>query len=133
MDDTSVILFDGVCNLCDGTVRFIARKDPEGIFKFAPLQSKTAQSYLNRFNLRTDDFDTIVLVSRGRVYTKSSAFLETARKLRGLWPLLYGFKIVPPFVRDWIYGLIARNRYRWFGKKDACMIPDAGLKARFLE
>ena len=115
-----IILFDGVCNFCDGTVRFIAKRDSNKIFKFAPLQSRTAQEFLKKFGLRTGDFDTMVLVEGDRVCTKSSAFLEITRRLGKLWPVLYVFKVVPRPIRDWVYGVIAQNRYRWFGRKDAC-------------
>ena len=127
-----VVLFDGVCNVCSASVQFIHKRDPQGHFKFAALQSDAGREILDGFGLRTDDFDTIVLVDGERHYTRSTAALRIARQLRGLWPLMYGFIVVPRFLRDAVYNLIARNRYTWFGRKDECMVPTPELRARFL-
>ena len=128
-----VLLFDGVCNLCDGTVRFVAKRDSRRVFKFAPLQSEAGKGLLAKFHLSVEDVSTMVLIEGDRVYTESSAALEITKRLRGLWPLVYGLIVIPKPVRDWAYRIFARNRYRWFGKKESCMIPDAELKERFLE
>ncbi len=130
--ENPVVLFDGECNLCDGTVQFIIRNDRKERFRFAALQSKAGQ------RLAPDDTDaegelkSIVLVEKGRLYRESTAALRIARGMDGLWPLLYAFIIIPPFIRNAIYKFIAQNRYKWFGKKDVCLIPTGNLRARFL-
>ncbi len=130
---SSIVLFDGVCNLCNGAVQFIIHRDPGGRFAFASLQSAAGQARLRQFELSTDAFDTFVLVEGGKAYTRSTAALRIARQLPGAWRLLYALMIVPRPVRDWVYGLVARNRYRLFGRRDACLIPTPELKAKFLE
>jgi predicted DCC family thiol-disulfide oxidoreductase YuxK len=126
------ILFDGVCNLCNGAVQFVINRDRPGKFRFASLQSTVGKSYLQKFNLKPDVY-SIILIKDNRVLDKSSAVLEIARDLSGLWPALSVFKIVPKVFRDAVYDFIAKRRYKWFGKKDECMIPTPELKARFLE
>ena len=133
MENHPILLFDGVCNLCNGAVQFIIQRDPDGIFRFASLQSAAAKQVLTQFPEAPTDISTIILVERGRLFTKSDAALRTARYLSGAWPSLYIFIIVPPPIRNAIYDWVARNRYQWFGKKDKCMIPTPGLKNRFLE
>lgn len=130
--DHPVILFDGVCNLCNGSVLFIIKRDPRSQFYFAALQSDFGNRQLKNFGLPATELNSVLLIKGGTLYQKSNAALEIAKQLSGLWPALYIFKIVPPFLRDGIYTWIARNRYRWFGKKDACMIPTPELKSRFL-
>ncbi len=129
----SIVLFDGVCNLCNGAVQFIIHRDPAGRFSFASLQSAAGQAQLRQFGLSTDAFETFVLVEGGKAYTRSTAALRIARQLPGAWRFLYGLIIVPRPVRDWAYGLVARNRYRLFGRRDSCMIPTPELKAKFLD
>jgi predicted DCC family thiol-disulfide oxidoreductase YuxK len=132
MNNDPVILFDGVCNLCNGSVQYVIRHDKQGYYKFASLQSQAGQQFLRQYNLPVKDFNSFVLIEEGKVYTRSTAALKVARKLSGMVQLLYGFIIVPPFIRDGLYNLISRNRYKWFGKKDSCMIPTPALKQRFL-
>ncbi len=132
MEHQRIVLFDGVCNFCNGTVQFVIKNDPAKRFKFAALQSETGQALLQKHGFSLSDFDTFVLVDGDRAYTKSGAALRMARGLKMPWPLLYGFIIVPAFIRDAAYSLVARNRYKWFGKKDACMIPDPGQRDRFI-
>lgn len=127
-----IILFDGVCNLCNGAVNFIIDRDPSAHFKLAALQSKIGQDLLAKHGLSTTDFDTFVLIDGESVITRSTAALKIARKLSGAWPLFYIFIVVPKPVRDVIYNWVSRNRYRWFGKKDACRIPTPELRSRFL-
>jgi predicted DCC family thiol-disulfide oxidoreductase YuxK len=127
-----VILFDGVCNLCNSSVQFIIRHDPDGRFKFAALQSAAGQSLLRDHHLDPSDFTSIVLLLNGGIYQKSRAALEITRRLPGLWPLLYFFIIVPPIIRDRIYDWIAANRYKWFGRTEECMVPTPELRSRFL-
>jgi predicted DCC family thiol-disulfide oxidoreductase YuxK len=130
--DRPVILFDGVCNLCNGSVLFIIKRDPRSQFYFAALQSDFGNEQLKNFGLPATELNSVLLIKGGTLYQKSNAALEIAKHLSGLWPVLYIFKIIPPFLRDGVYTWIARNRYRWFGKKDACMIPTPELKSRFL-
>ena len=129
---TSIILFDGVCHLCNSSVNFIIRRDRRGRFKFAPLQSPVGQEFLRQHPLSPDELDTFVLIARGRAYTRSTAALRVARGLSGLWPLAYLFIIVPKPVRDAAYKVVAKNRYKWFGKRAECMMPTAEVKERFL-
>ena len=127
-----VVLFDGVCNLCNATVNFLIRHDSRARLRFAPLQEAAGQHLLQRLGMNIGHFETFLLLENGIVYQKSTADLRVSRYLPGAWPLLYGFIVIPRFLRDGIYDLIARNRYRWFGRKDACMIPDAGVRGRFV-
>lgn len=127
-----ILLFDGVCNLCNASVNFVIRRDPAKRFRFASLQSPAGQELLKKFDLETEKLDSVVLVEGSRFYARSDAALEVARRMRGFWKLLYVFKIVPRLIRDPIYDWVARNRYRWFGKKDQCMLPAPGFKERFL-
>jgi predicted DCC family thiol-disulfide oxidoreductase YuxK len=131
-ESESVVLFDGVCNLCNGIVNFLIDADHQKRLKFASLQSETGQLILMRFGMDTADFDTFVFYSKGRTYTRSRAALEVARELGGMWQLAYAAIIIPPLLRDGIYRWIAANRYRWFGKRDTCRMPTPELKTRFL-
>ena len=127
-----VILFDGVCNLCSGSVQFVIKRDRAARFKFAALQSSTASELLKDFKIPFEELSTIILVKGNQYWAKSDAALEIAKGLNGLWPLLYIFKLVPKVLRNSIYDWIARNRYKWFGKKDECWIPTPELRQRFL-
>jgi predicted DCC family thiol-disulfide oxidoreductase YuxK len=129
---TFIILFDGVCNLCDGAVNFIIDRDEKNIFRFASLQSEAGKEWLQKTGLAHTGIDSIVLIKDGRAFVKSEAALEIARHLKGGWPLLRVFKILPKSLRDSAYDLIARNRYRWFGKQEQCRVPTPELKERFL-
>jgi len=128
-----VLLFDGVCNLCNSSINLIIDHDPKGHFKFAALQSEFGQQKLKELGYDQESFDSLVLLSEGEVYKKSSAALRIARKLTGLYPLLYIFIIVPPFIRHGVYNIIAKNRYKWWGKRDSCRMPTPELRARFVE
>lgn len=132
MSDQAVVLFDGVCTLCDNTVQFILKRDKKGYFQFASLQSEAGQELLKKYNLPTEDFDSFILLEHGELYQRSTGALRVCRRLGGGWPLLYVFIIVPTFIRNTVYNWVARNRYRWFGKKDACMMPKPEWKERFL-
>lgn len=129
----AVLLFDGVCNLCNGSVNFIIDRDPAGYFKFAPLQSASGRKLLEEHGLPTDSMDTLVLVEGGRSYVRSTAALRIARRLTFPWPLLVVGFLVPRVLRDLAYKLIATNRYRWFGKSETCRLPTPALRSRFLE
>lgn len=126
-----VVLFDGVCNLCNGAVNFLIDHDPKAHLRFAALQSDAGQALLGERGL-TNDLDTFVLVEGTRVSERSSAALRVVRYLRWYWQPLRVFWVVPRPLRDAVYGWVARNRYRWFGKKDACRMPTPALKSRFL-
>ncbi|RRB04589.1 thiol-disulfide oxidoreductase DCC family protein [Larkinella rosea] len=128
-----IIVFDGVCNLCNGAVNFIIDHDPKNRFRFVALQSETGQELLNRYPSANGPVDSIVLIRNGQSFVKSDAALAIARCLSGVWPVLTIFRIIPRFLRDAVYDLIARNRYRFFGKQDACRLPTPELRARFLE
>lgn len=126
------MLFDGVCNLCDQTVQFVLKRDKKGYFKFAALQSEAGQALLEQHQLPTEDFDSFVLLENGKLYQRSTAALRVCRRLGGAWPLLYAFIIVPPFIRNAVYNWVSRNRYRWYGKKETCMMPKPEWQERFL-
>jgi len=130
---SSVVLFDGVCNFCDGTVSFIIDHDPGAYFRFAALQSPQAQRLLERCDSLARGRDSLVLVEREKCYTRSTAALRIARRLRSPWFLLYGFIVLPRPIRDALYDWFARHRYRWFGRRDECLIPDASIRWRFLD
>jgi predicted DCC family thiol-disulfide oxidoreductase YuxK len=130
---TDIVLFDGVCNLCSGSVLFIIKRDTNRIFKFASLQSDFGQQQLEKFKVDKNLLHSIILIRGNEMFERSDAALEITKQLSGVWPVLYIFKILPRFLRDGIYNLIARNRYSLFGKKDVCWIPTPELKERFLE
>lgn len=127
----AIVFFDGVCNLCNGTVNFIIDRDPEGYFQFAPLQSDVAQQHLH--GSPEQDPDSIVLLENGKTYRRSSAALRIARRLSGPWSLLALSLVIPRPIRDAVYRWIAQNRYDWFGRRDECRVPTPELKSRFLE
>ncbi|MEO7802658.1 MAG: thiol-disulfide oxidoreductase DCC family protein [Ginsengibacter sp.] len=133
MTNNYIILFDGVCNLCNGAVNFIIQKDKKQVYSFASLQSDFGKDLLRQFNLESNNMNSLVLIENDKAYLKSSAALHIAKNLRGIYSMLYGFMIVPKFIRDFVYSIIAKNRYKWFGKTNECMIPTAQLRARFLE
>ena len=132
-NQSPVLLFDGVCNLCNGIVQFTIKRDPQGKFKFASLQSESGQALLKKFGLPANDFDSFVFISGDNYFLKSSAGLRVLKELGGFWKLFYVFILVPRPVRDFVYNLIAKTRYKIFGKRDSCMVPAPGLKQRFLD
>jgi len=129
--NNKIILFDGVCNLCSGFLYFVYRRDAGQLFKFAWIQEEQGKIILKRFDLPENKSDTIVLIDEGKPYTKSTAFLRIISHLKFPWPLMKIGYLLPRFIRDGIYDWVARNRYKWFGKKDACMIPTGTLSERF--
>ena len=132
INNKHLLLFDGVCNLCNGAVTFIIDRDRKQRIVFASLQSELGQKILKQHQLSEEDFKSMVLVREGKISLRSSAVLEITKKLSGAWPLLYAFIIVPKFLRDWIYGIISANRYKWFGRKDQCRIPSPDIENRFV-
>ncbi len=129
---SAIILFDGVCNFCNGSVNFIIEHDKENYFRFAPLQSEIGQELLDKYNINKAETDSVILIEDEKVFTYSTAALKVAQKLDGAWSWLYAFIIVPKPIRDFLYKLFAKNRYRLFGKQDACMMPTPEIRARFL-
>ena len=129
-----LVLFDGVCNLCNGAVQFIIDRDRTTRFRFAALQSDRAAKIIEERGLtvRTDEPDSVMLIEDGKVYDRSDAALRIARELDGIWPVFYAFIVVPRFLRDAVYKFIARHRYAWFGKTETCRVPTPELRARFL-
>ncbi|WP_225871317.1 thiol-disulfide oxidoreductase DCC family protein [Pedobacter cryotolerans] len=132
MNGNDIIFFDGLCNLCNRAVQFTIERDKSNVFRFASLQSDYANQKLKPFNIEPSEGNSFVLLEGEKVYQRSTAALRVARKLTGLWPLLYGFIVVPPFIRDGVYSYIAKNRYNWFGKQESCWVPTPGLKSKFL-
>lgn len=128
----AVVLFDGVCNLCNAAVNFAIDRDPRGRIKFASLQSPLGQQLLAEHGLSTTDIDTMVLITGGHAYTRSSAGLRLLALLRMPWPLAYPLLIIPAPLRNLAYRFIARNRYRWFGRMEHCRVPTPELRQRFL-
>lgn len=131
--NTSVVLFDGVCNLCTWSVQFILRRDPQGYFRFAALQSPVGQQLLQMHGYSSTVLSSVVLIEQDRVYTSSDAALRIARHLNGWWPFVNLLRVVPRPIRDTIYQWIATHRYRWFGQRDTCMIAPPGARDRFLD
>jgi len=133
MDEKPIILFDGVCNFCNGSVNFLIRQDKKNVFRFAALQSQTAQKLLAQYKKQKKGFESFVLMQDGKAYEKSSAALKVLKKLPWYWKWAQVFWIVPKFIRDGGYDFIARNRYKWFGRKEECMIPTPEVRNRFLD
>jgi predicted DCC family thiol-disulfide oxidoreductase YuxK len=131
--DTPILLFDGVCNFCAWGVRFVVRRDPKGTFRFASLQSETAKQLLRSHGLDPEAMDSVVLIEGDHAWRESDAALRVCRRLTWPWPWLWPLRWLPRLVRDTAYRLIARNRYRWFGKSDSCMVPTPEMRARFLD
>lgn len=131
--DKKIILFDGVCNLCDATVQFLIKHDRKDIFRFVALQSELGQEIVKYIGLDTSKTDSIILYEPGKAYYyKAQAALEIASEIGGFYSLLSVFKILPNSLNNAVYDYVARNRYKWYGKKDACMLPTPEMKAKFL-
>ena len=133
MNENPVILFDGVCNFCNGAINFVLKQDKKSVFRFAPLQSEAGRRLLQQYNLPTEEFESFVLIDLGKVYKKSNAALRVMNKLPWYWKESQIFRLIPTIFRDAIYDFIARNRYKWFGKKDQCMVPTPEMRSRFLD
>ena len=120
-----VILFDGVCNLCSNVVQFIIRRDRQNVFRFASLQSDFGNSVLKKFHFPVDSFGSFILLKNGKIYSKSTGALLVVKELSGAWPLLSLFMVIPAFIRNSVYNIIARNRYKWFGRKTGMLDSNA--------
>lgn len=131
--EKSVILFDGLCNYCSGIIRFIARHDKKDYYLFSATQKEAGKQLLKKHSLENIASESVILIDKDKIYIKSTAVLRVYRHLSGLIPVLYALIIVPRFVRDIIYDFIAVRRYKWFGKRISCMVPDEQLKKKFLE
>lgn len=132
--NTQIILFDGVCNLCSGAIQFVIKRDKNKIFRYTSLQSELGRQLLKERKIDPKKTDSIILIQPNiAYYIKSSAALQASKKLNGFYPLLSIFLIIPRHIRDWIYDFIAKNRYKWFGKKETCWIPTPELKELFLD
>jgi predicted DCC family thiol-disulfide oxidoreductase YuxK len=127
-----IILFDGVCNLCNNSVKFIIKRDTSGYFKFASLQGETGQRLLKKHSLNYD-LNSFVLIEKEKVYIKSSAALRVCSQLGGAWRILSIFRFFPSLFRDFLYDIVAKNRYKWFGKEESCILPLPKWKQRFLD
>lgn len=132
-DARRLVLFDGVCNLCHHTVRFIIERDPTGVFCFASLQSERGRRIASEHGLDPDALDSVLLLEHGRLYRKSTAALRIARRLQSPWRLGYPLIVVPAVVRDAVYDFIGRRRYRWFGRREYCVVSVPDAKSRFLD
>jgi len=128
----AVVLFDGVCNLCNGFVQFVIPRDPLGHVRFAALQSEAARRLMAQAGVTPGGADSIVLVEGQHAFVRSDAALRIARQLRFPWPILYGLVVVPRPLRDWVYDIVARHRYHWFGRREVCMVPGPETRDRFL-
>lgn len=129
-----IVLFDGICNLCESSVQFVIRHDRQSRFRFASLQSEAGRRILDEFQYEAKELSSIILIDNGELSRKSRAALNIARQLDGAWPTFYFlFFWVPPFIADKVYDYIGNHRYRWFGMKEDCWIPDESLRARFLD
>ncbi len=133
MNEGPVLVFDGVCHLCDRAVRFVLPRDRKGRFRYAPLQSAAAGRLLAPFGIDAARLESVVLMEGGKAYMKSDAALRVAAGLGGIWTLARVFLVVPRPIRDWVYDWIARNRFRWFGKSTSCLMPAPEYRNRFLE
>jgi len=132
LKDKGLVLFDGVCNFCNSSINFIIRHDKTDHFRFLTLQSERGQKIIKQYNLDPENLQTVILLENGRIYTRSTAALRIARKLNGGWKLFYGFIIVPAVMRDFFYNVISKKRYKWWGKKESCMIPTPEVRQKFL-
>lgn len=131
--NNTILLFDGECNLCNGTVQFVIKRDKKANIKFASLQSEAGRQIMQQFNIPTEYMDSIILVENKKVYYKSTAALRLSKKMNGLWPMLYTLVVIPTFIRNIVYDYIARNRIKWFGRADSCWVMTPELKERFIQ
>ena len=130
--DSSVVIFDGACNLCNGVVNFIIKRDPQAMFLFTLGQSEAAGQLASHYNIDESFDETFVLVRQNQCYYRSDAVLEIASQLTGGWRFLRVLKLIPSGLRDWLYGLVAGHRYGWFGRRDVCMTPTDEVAQRFV-
>lgn len=133
-ENKKIILFDGVCNLCNSSIQFVIKRDTDDMFRYAALQSEIGQKLISERNIDTENIDSIILIEPGvAYYTKSDAALQVGKSLKGYRTISSVFNLIPSGLRNIIYDFVARNRYRWYGKKDQCMIPTPELTGKFLD
>ena len=130
--DHPLVLFDGVCNFCNYWVNFAIKRDKKARLRFTPIQGETAKKILPEFNIHPDSLSSVILIDNGKAYTQSSASIRICKYLDGGWKLFYALMIFPKFLRDFVYNIIAGNRYKWYGKKEECMVPHDDIRKRFL-
>lgn len=128
-----VILFDGVCNFCNGFVNFVIKRDGKKLFRFAPLQSDKGKELLRENRLPPSSFKTFILLEEGEIYKRSTAAIRVLSRLSGIYKYAKAFYVIPKFIRDFVYNIIAKYRYKIFGKREECMIPTDDIKSRFLD
>jgi len=131
-ENNPVILFDGVCNYCNSWVNFYIRHDKKNKLRFAPLQSEKGKELLEKYNFNSSELNSVVLIENNKAYIKSSAGLRPFKYLNGIYPIAIALLIVPAFIRNFFYGIIASNRYKWWGRREVCMIPTEEIKNKFL-
>ncbi|HRG58989.1 MAG TPA: DCC1-like thiol-disulfide oxidoreductase family protein [Bacteroidia bacterium] len=131
--NNKILLFDGVCNLCNSSVLFVIKHDKNKLIKYASIQSKKGKILMNKFGVNELYFGSLIFIDNDKVYLKSAGALRVTKYLNGWWPLLYGLIIIPKFVRNKVYDYIAKNRYQWFGKKESCMVPSIEIKSLFID
>lgn len=131
--DHAIILFDGVCNLCSATVRFVADRDPDHQFRFAAIQSEAGHRMMLAYGIPEGELESVVLIERGQAHRKSTAALRIAKRLKGAWPALYVLIVLPRRVRDGLYDFIGKRRYRWFGRTEVCWVPEQPIADLFLD
>jgi predicted DCC family thiol-disulfide oxidoreductase YuxK len=132
LNNKTILLFDGYCNLCHSSVQFILKHEKKSKLYFTSLQSEIGIQLLNHYSINPNEVDSLVLIENNKAFVKSSAALRVLKHLKGLYPLGFGFMIFPEFIRNKVYDFIAKNRYKWFGKGDNCLVPDKELLNRFL-
>jgi predicted DCC family thiol-disulfide oxidoreductase YuxK len=132
LKNKTILLFDGYCNLCHSSVQFVLKHEKNQELYFTSLQSPIGIEILNHYSINPKEIDSLVLIEKNKAYTKSSAALRLGKYLKGFYSLGYIFIIVPSFIRNWVYDYIAKNRYKWYGKQDSCIVPDENLAKRFL-
>jgi predicted DCC family thiol-disulfide oxidoreductase YuxK len=132
LKNKTILLFDGYCNLCHSSVQFVLKHEKKQELYFASLQSPIGVEILTYYKINSTKIDSLVLIEKNKAYTKSSAALKLSKHLKGLYSLGFIFMIIPTFIRNWVYDFIAKNRYKWYGKKNSCLIPDEKLAKRFL-
>ncbi len=132
MESHQIIIFDGICNFCNGAVNFIIKRDSKGVFKFAPMQSEVAQELMANYQVHEVGYETFLLIRDDECFLRTNAAFEIIKYLDGFWFIFRALKIVPSSIRDYFYRLLARNRYKLFGKRTTCMVPSKEVRDRFL-
>jgi predicted DCC family thiol-disulfide oxidoreductase YuxK len=133
VESSKVLLFDGVCNLCNGSVLFVIKRDKKKLIKYAAIQSKQGKMLMKKYNIEEAYLGSLIFIDEGKAYLRSTGALRLCKYLTGLWPILYVFILVPPFIRNAFYDTISKYRYKLFGKHETCLVPTIELKSLFLD